>query len=202
MNPCQNLLWDESRSMFVCVDNSATHLHITLAGAIVVGILFGLVVAILIKLMSHRRVTITELLEQQNLLLRQIRDALGHDCLRLTSIKIRFGGTMPEGPVTLNVGQSTTASVDGFDQFGNPWTGAIPTVTYSIDNSTIASSTPNPDNLTDVVVGLAAGTANLTATLTTAEGLSLSDTQSVTVNSVPPPVPVLSSIKLNFSTPQ
>lgn len=117
---------------------------------------------------------------------------------KISSIKIKFGGIMPEGPVTLNVGQSTTASVDGFDQFGAAWTGAIPPVTYAVDNAAIASSTPNADGLTDVVAGVAPGVANLTASLTTAEGLALTDTESVTVLAVPS---VLSSIKVNFTAP-
>lgn len=119
----------------------------------------------------------------------------------LTKIKIQFGGIMPLGPVSLNIGQGTTASVVGFDQNGQPFTGPIPPVSFSIDNSAIASSTPNSDNATDQVTGVSAGVANLTANLTTAEGLALSDTETVTVVAVPPPTPVLSSIKVSFTPP-
>ena len=43
--------------------------------------------------------------------------------------------------------------------------------------------------------------ANITASLTTAEGLALTDTEAVTVAIpvVPPPTPVLSSIKVAFA---
>lgn len=108
-----------------------------------------------------------------------------------------------EGAVTLTTaGQQATASILGFDQFGNPWTGAIPPVSYSIDDSTIATSTPNADGVTDVVAAVANGVANLDANLTTAEGLALSDTETVTVAIpvVPPPTPVLSSIKIAFAS--
>jgi hypothetical protein len=106
------------------------------------------------------------------------------------------------GPVTLNQGQSTIASVQGFDQFGNPMPAdfVIPPVTFSIDNSTIASSTPNADGVTDAIVGLTGGVANLTATVQGPNG-PLSDVETVTVVASPPPTPVLSSIKIAFSTP-
>lgn len=109
-----------------------------------------------------------------------------------------------EGAVTLTTaGQQATASILGFDQFGNPWTGAIPPVSYSIDDSTIATSTPNADGVTDVVAAVANGTANLTANLTTVEGLALTDTEQVIValaSAPPPPTPVLSSIKIGFAS--
>ena len=125
---------------------------------------------------------------------------------RLVRIQLTFtskGAIMATaGPVTLTTaGQVVTASVLGFDQFGNPWTGAIPPVTFSIDNPAIATSTPNADGETDVVEAVANGVANLTASLTTAEGLALTDTETVTVNIAtppPPPTPVLSSIKVAF----
>lgn len=124
---------------------------------------------------------------------------------KLFSIKISFKGASPMatvGPVTLTTaGQVVTASIAGFDQFGNPWTGTIPPVTYTIDNSAIATSTPNSDGLTDEVAAVSNGVANLTASLTTAEGLALTDTETVTVaiTVVPPPTPVLSSIKVQFA---
>ena len=138
-----------------------------------------------------------------------------HHRPRLTSIKIRFhhhhhhreemnmSATQPvPGAVTLTtLGQQVTASILGFDQFGNPWTGAIPPVDYSIDNSAVATSVPNADGVTDEVTAVANGTANLTASLTTAEGLPLTDTEQVIVNipgPPPPPTPVLTSIKIGF----
>jgi hypothetical protein len=120
---------------------------------------------------------------------------------RLSFIKIAFtrSNIMAEGPVSLAVGQKTTASIDGFDQNGAPWTGAIPPVTFTIDNPAFATSTPNSDNVTDVVAGVSAGIANLSASLTNAAGTVLTDTETVTVVAA---APVLSSIKVNFSTPQ
>ena len=102
------------------------------------------------------------------------------------------------GPLTLTtVGQTDTAVVVGIDQYGNPWTGAIPPVTYAIDDATIATSTPNADGLTDLITAVANGTANLTATLSTAEWLALSDVEQVIVAIQQAP-PVLSAIKVEF----
>ena len=124
---------------------------------------------------------------------------------RLVHIKIAFkGATMAtQGPIVLTTaGQVTTATIDGYDQYGNAWTGTIPPVTYVIDNTAVATSSPNSDGLTDTVTAVANGVANLTASLTTAEGLPLTDTETVTVNipaPPPPPPPVLTSIKIAFS---
>lgn len=102
------------------------------------------------------------------------------------------------GPVTLtSVGQTVTAVVLGFDQFGQPWTEPLPPVSFSIDNPAIATSTPSADGVTDIIEAVADGTANLTASLTTAEGVALTDTETVTV-AIAPPAPVLSSIKIAF----
>lgn len=106
------------------------------------------------------------------------------------------------GPVTLTTaGQNVTASIAGFDQFGNPWTGVIPPVTYTIDNPSVATSAPNADGLTDGVTAVTNGVANLTATLTSAEGLALTDVETVTVNisGGGGGTPVLSSIKIQFA---
>jgi hypothetical protein len=121
----------------------------------------------------------------------------------LVAINIRFshGGNMATpGPVTLtSAGQQVTASVVGFDQFGQPFTGEIPAVTFSSDDASSAIVTFDPT--TGLTTAVANGVANITATLTTAEGLSLSDTEAVTVAIpvVPPPTPVLSSIKVAFA---
>jgi hypothetical protein len=132
-----------------------------------------------------------------------ILQALQPSAPKLSKIKIQFGGIMPLGPVTLNVGQSTTASVQGFDQTGAPMPASfvMPPVTFAVDNPAIASSTPNADNATDGIIGVSAGVANLTASVTSAEGLALSDTETVTVSPVVAPPPVLSSIKVSFTAP-
>lgn len=106
---------------------------------------------------------------------------------------------MAEGPVTLTVGQRTVASIDAFDQNGAPFTGAVPVPAWSIDNSAFDSiSTNASDASTEDVVSIAVGVANLTATVTTDAGVVLSDTETVTNVGQ---VSVLSSIKINFSTP-
>lgn len=120
----------------------------------------------------------------------------------LTSIKIHFqGATMATaGPITLtSVGQTATASVVGFDQFGQPFTGTIPTPTFTASDTTGAIATFDPS--TGIVTAVANGVDNITATLTTAEGLSLTDTEAVTVAIpvVPPPTPVLTTIKVAFA---
>lgn len=135
-------------------------------------------------------------------ILKDIRKELGPR--QLSSIKLAFGGikmaTPVIGPVALNVGDAVTGSVAVFDQNGNPMPAGfvVPAVSYSMDNPAIASSTPNSDGQTDAVVALSAGVANLTASLTTAEGLTLTDTETVTVTSVVV-VPVASSIKVAFA---
>lgn len=104
------------------------------------------------------------------------------------------------GPVTLTTaGQQVTASVLGFDQFGNPFTGTMPTATLSSDDTAQAIVTFDPT--TGLTTAVANGVANITASLTTAEGLALTDTEAVTVAIpvVPPPTPVLSSIKVAFA---
>ncbi len=101
------------------------------------------------------------------------------------------------GPVTLTaVGQTVVASVLGFDQFGQPFTGQIPTPVLSSDDTSSAIVTFDP--VSGQTVAVANGVANITANLTTAEGSVLTDTESVTVAIAPPPEPVLSSIKVAF----
>lgn len=101
------------------------------------------------------------------------------------------------GPVTLtSAGQTVTATVVGFDQFGNPFTGTIPTPSFSSDDTAGAIVTLDP--ATGLVTAVANGVANITASLTTAEGVALSDTEAVTV-AIPTVTPVLSSIKVAFA---
>jgi len=49
---------------------------------------------------------------------------------------------MPVGPITISVGKTFTASVVGFDQNGAPFTGTLPTPTFSVDNSAVATVDP------------------------------------------------------------
>ena len=107
------------------------------------------------------------------------------------------------GPVTLTtLGQQVTASVLGFDHFGNPFTGPIPTPTLSSDDTSGAIATFDPT--TGLTTAVANGVANITAKVQTVDAngnpVTLTDTEAVTVAIpvVPPPTPVLSSIKVAF----
>lgn len=119
----------------------------------------------------------------------------------LSFIKIRFlkGEKMAEGPVQLVVGQVTVASVDGFDQNGQPFLGSIPTPVWTVDQPSLDSITPDSSNpANEDVTSLAVGVANLTAVVQGPNG-PLTDTETITNVSAPQ---VLSSIKINFGTPQ
>lgn len=98
---------------------------------------------------------------------------------------------MPVGPLTIAAGKTFTATVVGFDQNGAAFNGPIPTPSFSVDNSAVATV----DATSGAGSALTAGVANVSATVTSAEGLSLSDTETVTVTEV---VPVLSSIKVSL----
>jgi hypothetical protein len=137
---------------------------------------------------------------EQTRILERILHALKTSAV-LTHIKIEFQGaimaTPVAGPVTLTaVGQTVTASVVGFDQFGNPFTGTIPTPTFSASDTTGAIATFDP--ATGLVTAVANGVDNITASLTTAEGLALTDTEAVTV-AIPVVAPVLTTIKVAFA---
>lgn len=142
---------------------------------------------LLYALLSGQQVDI-DLDRREVRVLKEIREELKP---RLSSIKIRFGGTMPVGPVTISVGQTVVASVVGFDQNGAPFTGTIPAATFAIDNPGVATI----DAASGLTTGVSGGTANATASVTSAEGLALTDTETVNVTAV---VPVLSSIKISF----
>lgn len=128
---------------------------------------------------------------------RELAHHLHHPHRHLKSIEIAFteGTTMTAGPANLNVGQSVTATILGFDQFGQPFTidfTANP-VSWGIDQPGIASFTSNADK-TATVTGVAAGTANLSA-----QCGAFSDSAQVIVAGQQ--APVLSSIKIDFGTP-
>jgi len=119
----------------------------------------------------------------------------------LSSIQLQFskGTPMPVGHITLTtVGQQVTASVVGFDQFGQPFTGTLPTATLVSDDTAQAFVTFDP--ATGLTTAVANGVVNITGSLTTAEGLALTDTETITVAvSGGGGTPVLSSIKVNFA---
>jgi hypothetical protein len=106
------------------------------------------------------------------------------------------------GPITLTTaGAIAVASVLGFDQFGNPFTGPMPVASYSSDDT--AGDIATFDPATGLVTAVGNGVANITASLTTAEGEALTDTEAVTValsGGGGGGTPVLSSIKVAFDT--
>jgi hypothetical protein len=152
------------------------------------------------QIKNHQLSRLIELAERQLHVLYAIAREVAPP--KLTSIQIAFQGVhMPTaGPVTLTTaGQVVTASVLGFDQFGAPFTGTLPAATFT--SSDTASAIVTFDPTTGLTTAVANGVANITATLTTAEGLALTDTEAVTVAIpvVPPPTAVLSSIKVAFA---
>lgn len=154
------------------------------------------------RVLRHTSPIEREILREDQEILHELREIKHELKPHLASIKIKLTGDSMAtvGPVTLtSVGQTVTASVVGFDQFGQPFTGTIPTPTFASDDTPSAIVTLDPS--TGLVTDVANGVANITATLTTAEGLSLSDTETVTVANpvTPPPTPVLSSIKVAFA---
>lgn len=157
------------------------------------------------QIANHQLARLIELAEESNHLLRINNRLLRLLVLEeappvLTTIQIAFsqGVNMAAvaGPITLTAaGQTATASVLGFDQFGQPFTGVMPPATLSSDDTAQAIVTFDPT--TGLTTAVADGVANITATLTTAEGVNLSDTEAVTVAIQVTP-PVLSSIKVAF----
>ena len=149
-------------------------------------------------------------IQQQTDLLTKIYNGL---CPRLGSISIQFevspapGETIMaaiQGPVTLTtVGQVATASILYFDTTGAPMAATFvpPAVTYSVNDTAgaIEKVVDNGDG-TATVTDVANGVANLTASATSAEGLAVSDTETVTVfnGTTPPPTQTLGSIKIAF----
>jgi hypothetical protein len=134
-------------------------------------------------------------MQEQTAILQKISKELAP---QLQAIEIRFGGTM-QGPITLTpTAPSTKATVLGFDATGAPFTGILPTVTYTPDVTTFDTFTSDGNNGDDIV-GTADGVTNFAASLTTAEGLSLSDTTTITTSGFTVAAPVLSSIKLDFN---
>ena len=110
----------------------------------------------------------------------------------IATIQLKGSSPMPTpGPITLTAqGETNQTVIVGLDQFGQPWTGPIPAATYSDDNSAAVTTDAN-----GLATAVANGTDNVTASLTTVEGLALSATLQFIVD-IPAPVPVLTSISL------
>jgi len=145
--------------------------------------------------------------DETNAILRKILSAVSPKPpadKKLTTIKLVFTeipmSTNPipiTPPVVLTqAGQQVQAQVVGYDQFGNPWTGTMPDYTLTNDNESAATLDP----ISGLVTAVADGVSNITGELTTAEGLDLTDTESVTVNIAAEP-PVLTTVKVVFTQP-
>lgn len=108
-----------------------------------------------------------------------------------------------EGAVILtSVGQVATASILYFDTTGVPMPSSFvpPAISYSVDDTAgaIVKVVDNGDG-TATVTDVGNGVANLTASATSAEGLAVSDTETVTVNNGGvAPGQTLGSIKIAF----
>ena len=105
---------------------------------------------------------------------------------------------MAGNPLTLNVGQTSTATVVGFDQFGNPFPidFTVNPPAWTIDNAAVSIAANATVPTSEDVKGVSATgatPANLTVTCA-----GLSDTEQITVLA---PAPVLTSLKVTFTPP-
>lgn len=107
------------------------------------------------------------------------------------------------GPVTLTaIGATVTASVIGYDQFGNVFEGNFPNPTFSASDTTGAIATFNATSGLITAVGNGVDTITATVTTTDANGnpITLTDSETVTVALAVVP-PVLTTIKVAFTAP-
>lgn len=125
------------------------------------------------------------------------------------SIVVRFTGDSPmaNNVLVLNAGQTSQASIvpllaDGVTPSG----GVVSAVSYTFSDPS-ATVVLNPDGVTATVTGVAASTGavsgSASATVTDVNGAVAPFTQSFTiqVNAVVPPVGITESIAVEFSTP-
>lgn len=128
------------------------------------------------------------------------------------SIAVQFSGElpMPNNALTLNVGQTSQASIlpllaDGVTPSG----GTLSAVSYTFSDAS-ATVVLNADGLTATVTGVAdsAGVAvsgSATATVTDTDQAVFTFTQAFTVTTIavtpPPPAQLTQSIAVTFSTP-
>lgn len=122
-------------------------------------------------------------------------------------IVIVFGGNMPRTPGTVAAGSTVVASIVPLEADGVTVTpgAVVSNAGYAIDDSTIASFVVNPDG-TATFTGLAAGTANVTATATVTDASGIANTftsssTALTVTAVTPPTETTASIQVNFAPP-
>jgi hypothetical protein len=136
-----------------------------------------------------------------------VEEKIEHEFHHPSSIKIAFKGapSMADavaGPIVLtSVGETATASVIVYDQFGAVFTGNFPNPTFTASDTAGAVTTFNPISglVTAVGNGVNSITGSLTVTGPDGNPLVLTDTETVTVAlAVVPPVPT--TIKVAFST--
>lgn len=119
-------------------------------------------------------------------------------------IAISFGGSMLPTPGNVAVGSTVVASIVPLEADGVTVTpGAVVSAQgYAVDNPALASFVVNADG-TATFTGLAAGTANVTATATVTDASgtanSFTTTNTLVVNAVTPPPATTASIQLNFA---
>ena len=113
-----------------------------------------------------------------------------------------------QGPIVLTDTNPLPVSIAVFAQDGTQFNPSdadyaiaaalIAQAQFSIDQPSVAAVSKAADGTTNQVTAVANGTATLTAAVTSAEGVALQDTDSVTVNigNTPPPTRVAASIKI------
>ena len=128
------------------------------------------------------------------------------------SIAVQFTGEppMPNNALTLNVGQTSQASIQPLLADGiTPSGGVLSSVSYTF-NDPSATVVLNADGLTATVTGVAdsagvAVTGTATATVTDTDQAVFTFTQAFTVTTIavtpPPPAQLTQSIAVAFSTP-
>lgn len=110
------------------------------------------------------------------------------------------------GPLKLTTaGQTSTARLLYFDTKGElmPDGFSPPSLSFGTDDTTgaVAKIVDNGDN-TATITAAADGTAHISASGTSAEGVAVSDEEEIDVETAPPPPPppVLGSIKIVFDS--
>lgn len=114
---------------------------------------------------------------------------------------------MANNALTLNVGQTSQASIvpflaDGVTNSG----GVVSAVTYTFSDPS-ATVVANADGLTATVTGVAASTSSVSGsaacTVTDTDGVVSTWTQAftITVNAVVPPAQLTQSVAVSFTTP-
>ena len=124
------------------------------------------------------------------------------------SIAIQFSGDSTMNSLTLNVGQTSQASIvpflaDGVTNSG----GTVSNVAYSFSDPS-ATVALNPDGLTATITGVAASSGPIsgsaTCTVTDTDTVVSQWTQAFTIqtNAPVPPSQLTQSVQVQFSTPQ